>query len=101
VLTALAARLGGTLAILSKIAGIMLGAATPIAVLATLATGCSGALWIVGEIATAVLAACVAGARCLFAILGEIARIAGMSLLCHDCSFPCFMKDATDCCLRR
>jgi hypothetical protein len=83
VLAAPAAGFGGTLAILREIAGVVPSTASAAAVLAAVASGLGCARRIVGEITAAVLAACMPGARGLLAILGEVAGIAGMSLVCH------------------
>jgi hypothetical protein len=90
VLTSLAAGFNGTLAILGEVARVVFGAAAAVAVLAAPASGLGCAYRIVGEITPAVLAAYVSGARSLLAILGEVAGIAGMSLVCHVAasSFP-------------
>jgi hypothetical protein len=80
-LATFAASLGGSLAILGEVALVMLG--TTVALFAALASGLGCARGIIREIAAALLPASVAGARRLFAILGEVARVAGVSLVSH------------------
>ena len=75
-LTALAAGLRCALAILRKVAWIVLCAAAAAAALTAPAPRLCRPLTIIGEIARAMPAANMAGARRLLTILGKIARIA-------------------------
>jgi len=83
VLASLPAGLSRALTVLGEVARVMLRTAATVAVLATLAPGLGRALAIVGEIAGAVLSTDMARAGSLFAVFCEVARIAGMSLVCH------------------
>jgi hypothetical protein len=82
-LAALAACFGGLSTILGEIARVVVRAAATVAVLAALSTCFSRAFAIIGEVSAAVLTADVPGARGLLAVLGEIARITGVSLFSH------------------
>lgn len=83
VLAAFAAGFGCAFAILREVAGVVLGAATAVAVLTALAASFSGTFAIIGEVAGAVLPTDVASARGFLAILGEVARVPRMSLFGH------------------
>jgi hypothetical protein len=78
-----AARLGCALAVLGKIAWVVLGPAATMAVFTAFATCFCGPGAVVGKIARAVFPADMTGTRRLLAIFGKIARIPNMSLLRH------------------
>jgi hypothetical protein len=56
----------------------------PVAGLTALSPGLGSPLAVVREIAAAPLPSGVASARRLFSVLGEVARVTGMSLFCHS-----------------
>jgi hypothetical protein len=82
-MTALAARFGSTLTILSEIAGIARSAAAAMTALATLTSGFHRASAIVSEIAGTFLSANMPGARRLLTIKCEVAAIGDGSHLRH------------------
>ncbi len=77
-LTALSACFHSALAVLGKIARIVLGTAATMAMLAAPAPSFGRASAVVGEIPGAVESPDVTGAGCLLTVFGEIASIAGM-----------------------
>jgi hypothetical protein len=83
VLTALATRFGGSLAILRKISRVVLRTATAMTVLATFAASLCRPLAVLGKIARAALPTNMTGAGRLLPVFGKIARITGMMLFRH------------------